>query len=438
MSIATEQSALGAILLGGLETFDEVSTVLKPEYFTNHMHRHIYESITDLAREGSEIDILIVFNRCDSSIVDLMYVGTLAKECPTHVNAIVYAKSVRDDAIKINLSRDIGKLQSQLKNEKSCSNSIQIIQDFADSISDSGLTNLPERIDCIFNEVVDDIERAFNANGELLGLSTGFENLDKQYSGLQGGQVVVLAARPGMGKTTLALNIAENVAIDNKSVLVFSLEMSKKELAKKLLSSVGRIESFRLKTGLMNDEHFSKLTGSFGQMRHKNLIVDDTASISMSEMKAKARMVKRKQGLNLIVIDYIQLMSGKGNNRTEQIGDISRNIKLMAKELDVPIIALSQLSRDLEKRPDKRPQLSDLRESGAIEQDADIVTFIYRDEAYEENSRHKGYAEIITRKQRDGDPGTQFLETQLHISRFLDTDVVLMQDHAAEKKGCFE
>ncbi len=438
MSIATEQSALGAILLGGLETFDEVSTVLKPEYFTNHMHRHIYESITDLAREGSEIDILIVFNRCDSSIVDLMYVGTLAKECPTHINAIVYAKSVRDDAIKINLSRDMSKLQSQLKNEKSCSNSIQIIQDFADSISDSGLTNLPERIDCIFNEVVDDIERAFNANGELLGLSTGFENLDKQYSGLQGGQVVVLAARPGMGKTTLALNIAENVAIDNKSVLVFSLEMSKKELAKKLLSSVGRIESYRLKTGLMNDEHFSKLTGSFGQMRHKNLIVDDTASISMSEMKAKARMVKRKQGLNLIVIDYIQLMSGKGNNRTEQIGDISRNIKLMAKELDVPIIALSQLSRDLEKRPDKRPQLSDLRESGAIEQDADIVTFIYRDEAYEENSRHKGYAEIITRKQRDGDPGTQFLETQLHISRFLDTDVVLMQDHAAEKKGCFE
>lgn len=438
MSIATEQSALGAILLGGLETFDEVSTVLKPEYFTNHMHRHIYESIADLAREGSEIDILIAFNRCDSSIVELMYLGTLAKDCPTHINAIVYAKSVRDEAIKINLCRGINKLQSQLKSENSCSNSIQLIQDFADSISDNGLTNLPERIDGVFSEIVDDIERAIDANGELLGLSTGFDNLDAQYEGLQGGQVLILAARPAMGKTTLALNIAANVALDNKTALVFSLEMSKKELGKKLLASVGQIDSRRMKNGNMTNEQYTKLTGSLGQLRHKNLIVDDQASISMAEMKAKARMIKRKQGLDLIVIDYIQLMSGKGNNRTEQIGDISRNIKLMAKELDVPVIALSQLSRNLESRPDKRPQLSDLRESGSIEQDADIVSFIYRDEIYDEKSKHKGYAEVITRKQRDGETGKQFMETKLHESRFLDTNVVLMQEQISDKKGCFE
>lgn len=422
MSILIEQNVLGAILMGGLSTYDEVSELLSEDMFTRYEHKHIYNVITGLAQQNVEIDVVTVAHDCKANTTDLMYLGTLVKDCPTKENAIVYVKSLQSETVKRKMIVGIAELQSKLTSEIDCTKSIQLLNDFTDSITNSVQTDRkPRLIKEILQEVVEDISKAYEANGEIIGLSTGFKGLDYMLNGLESGRVMVLAGRPGSGKTTLAFNVAENVALADKTVLFFSLEMSGGEVGKKTVCSIGNLDSRQVKTGRMDEKSLTRLTDACGKMVDKKLIVDDKPDLTVSDMKARARIEKRKHGLDLIVIDYIQLMTGKGNNRTEQVGDISRNIKLMAKELDVPVIALSQLSRNLESRADKRPMLSDLRESGAIEQDADIVAFIYRDEYYNPDTADKNLAEINIAKQRDGETGVVIMETNLAHSVFLDT-----------------
>lgn len=422
MSILIEQNVLGAILMGGLPTYDEVAEIIKPEMFTRHEHRYIYEAISKEAQNNTDIDAITIANACDEDIVGIMYLGELVKGCYTSENAILYAKPLRDEFIKRNMIKGIAELQAQLISETDCAKSVQMLMDFTDSISQNIETDRkPRLIKEVLHEVIDDIEKAFNANGEIIGLSTGFRNLDYMLNGLEDGRVMIVAGRPGSGKSTLAFNIAENVALDGKAVLVFNLEMSAAEVGKKNICSLGGLSSRKIKTGSMAESDFGKVTHAVGLISKTKLLIDDKPNISINEMKTRARQVKREHGLDLIVIDYIQLMEGKGNNRTEEIGYISRNIKLMAKELEVPIIALSQLSRNLESRSNKRPMLSDLRESGAIEQDADIVSFIYREEYYEPETPNKNLAEINIAKQRDGETGVILLETNLAQSKFMDT-----------------
>ncbi len=422
MSILIEQNVLGAVLMGGLPVFDEITSIVKPEMFAKHEHKYIYEIISEAANDNTEIDVITIANACDKDIAGIMYLGELVKGCYTSDNAILYAKSLRDEFIKRNMIKGIAELQSRLINETSCTKSVQMLMDFTDSISQNIETDRkPRLIKEVLHEVIDDIEKAFNANGEIIGLTTGFRNIDYMLNGLEKGRVMIVAGRPGSGKSTLAFNIAENVALDDKSVLVFNLEMSAAEVGKKNICSIGGLSSRKIKTGMMADSDFGKVTHAVGLISDKKLIIDDKPNISINEMKTRARQVKREHGLDLIVIDYIQLMEGKGNNRTEEIGHISRNIKLMAKELEVPVIALSQLSRNLESRNNKRPMLSDLRESGAIEQDADIVSFIYREEYYEPETPNKNLAEINIAKQRDGETGVVLLETNLAQSKFMDT-----------------
>jgi replicative DNA helicase len=275
----------------------------------------------------------------------------------------------------------------------------------------------------VLSKVVDKIDTLFEQDSSVTGLSTGFIDFDEQTSGLQPADLVIVAGRPSMGKTTFSMNIAENAAIQSKEpVAVFSMEMPADALAMRMLSSLGRIDQHRLRTGKLNDDDWPRLTSAIALLNEAPLFIDDTPALSPTELRARARRLKREHGLSLIVIDYLQLMqgnAGKSNeNRATEISEISRSLKALGKELNVPVIALSQLNRSLEQRPNKRPVMSDLRESGAIEQDADLIVFIYRDEVYNEDSPDKGKAEIIIGKQRNGPIGTVALTFQGKYTKF--------------------
>ncbi|HDZ15949.1 MAG TPA: replicative DNA helicase, partial [Methylophaga aminisulfidivorans] len=275
----------------------------------------------------------------------------------------------------------------------------------------------------VLSKVVDRIDSLFEQDSSVTGLSTGFIDFDDQTSGLQPADLVIVAGRPSMGKTTFAMNIAENAAIHSKQpVAVFSMEMPADSLAMRMLSSLGRIDQHRLRTGKLNDDDWPRLTSAIALLNEAPLFIDDTPALSPTELRARARRLKREHGLSLIVIDYLQLMQGSAGkaseNRATEISEISRSLKALGKELEVPVVALSQLNRSLEQRPNKRPVMSDLRESGAIEQDADLIVFIYRDEVYNSDSPEKGKAEIIIGKQRNGPIGTVALTFQGKYTRF--------------------
>lgn len=411
-------------MLGGLPSFDEVSGIISIDSFIRYEHKHAWGIIEKLAKTNTAIDILTVDNHCDTEIISLMYLGSMVKSIPSAKNIKLYARFVADNEFSQKIGKTLTEIQAKLTGNLDRSEKMQLISDFADQVCDTSVETHPRHVSHYAREFVEDLEKRFDAKGELIGLSTGFNEIDRMLCGLQGGQLIVLAARPGMGKTTLALNIAENNALNNKTALICSMEMSGRELTAKHVASIGAIEGRNLKTGLVTDDEWPKVSNAIGELQNSKLIIDDQAALTISELKSKARMVKRKNGLDLIIVDYIQLMNGKGGNRTEEISYITRNLKLIAKELDVPIIALSQLNRSLESRSNKRPGLSDLRESGAIEQDADVIMFIYRDEYYNADSQHKDFAEIIFGKQRNGDTGTIFLSTELNKSRFKNAEFV--------------
>jgi replicative DNA helicase len=425
-SLEAEVSVLGACLISASAAVTALEH-LTPEAFYRSAHRVVFEAIHALASANEPVDAVTVtewlsrHGRLDE-VGGAAALYDLTDQVPTAANAAYYARIVRDRFLLRRLVDAGGRITS-LGYEPSddaaqtLDRAETIVYDLAHTRSSTEFTPLSQ----LLNESFELIEKLAKENSEVTGLATGFDDLDRLTAGLQRQNLVIIAARPSMGKSGLALGIAEYVAIDTKKpVLFFSLEMSKNEIVNRMLSSQARVDSARLRTGRLEDGHWRALGEALGRMNDAPLYIDDSPSITLLEIRAKARRLKQRVGLELIVVDYLQLMSssGRGDNRVQEVAEFSRGLKMLAKELDIPLIALSQLSRQPESRTDKRPMLSDLRESGSIEQDADIVGFIYRDEVYDADSPDKGTAELIISKHRNGATGKVQLAFLGHYAKF--------------------
>ena len=425
-NLDAERSVLGGILLDS-EAVHNVLPVLRGEDFYAVAHQHIYEAMSGLARENQPIDLLTVSDQLKKSnhlesIGGAAYLARLVDVVHTAVNIGNYANLVREKATL----RDIIQKSTQIINE--AYDETEEIEVFLDQIekvifeiSEKRTDNHLAPLADVVQEGFRTIEQLYDSADSVSGLRCGFHELDKMLSGLQKADLVIVAGRPSMGKTAFTLNMAQNVGLRGKKpVAIFSLEMSRAQLAMRMLCSEGRIDSNKLRSGQLTEQDWIRLTRAAGELSDAPIYIDDTAQLSVLEMRAKARRLKARHGLDLIIVDYLQLMRGHGKveSREREISDISRALKGMAKELDVPVIALSQLNRAVEARQDKRPMMVDLRESGAIEQDADVISFIYRDEVYNEESPDTGIAEIIVGKHRNGPTGTVKLAFLKHYTRF--------------------
>lgn len=420
-SIEAEQSVIGGLLLEN-EALDKVADILSAEDFYQHDHKTIYQHIARLIERNRPADIVTVAESLEntaelSGVGGIAYLGSLAQNTPTAANIRRYAEIVRERAIMrklVTVGSDIagsafnpnGRDAQQLLDEAEAK-IFQIAE--SGNKSSEGFQDIKE----LLPQVAEKIDELFSREdqSEVTGIPTGFADLDKMTSGLHGGDLIIVAGRPSMGKTAFSINMAENVALDTGlPVAVFSMEMGATQLATRMIGSVGRLDQHRMRTGRLEDEDWEKLTTALGKLNEAPIFIDEGAGLSSFDVRARARRLHRQTGkLGLIVVDYLQLMAApagtRSENRATEISEISRSLKALAKELDVPVVALSQLNRGLEQRPDKRPVMSDLRESGAIEQDADLILFIYRDEVYNPDSADKGTAEIIIGKQRNGPIG---------------------------------
>ncbi|MBA4709518.1 MULTISPECIES: replicative DNA helicase [Aquitalea] len=420
-STEAEQSVLGGLMLDN-SAFDKIADVVSEADFYRHDHKLIFKHIARLIELGRPADVVTVSEVLDKNaeladIGGLSYLATLAQNTPSAANIRRYAEIVRERSIMRQLAvvgaeiaesayapqgRDAAQLLDEAEGKV-----FQIAESTAKS--KQGFLEMPG----LLKEVVERIDMLYSRDNpdEVTGIPTGFIDLDAKTSGLQPGDLVIVAGRPSMGKTAFSMNIAEHVAVEYKApVAVFSMEMGGAQLVMRMLGSVGRLDQHVLRTGKLGDEDWQKLTYAIGKLSEAPMYIDETPALTALELRARARRLARQHGgkLGLIVIDYLQLMSGsgRGDNRTAELGEISRGLKGLAKELQVPVIALSQLSRAVEQRPNKRPMMSDLRESGAIEQDADIIIFMYREEYYSpENAEVKGMAEAIIGKHRNGPTG---------------------------------
>ena len=431
-SLEAEQAVLGGLLLDNGK-WDEVAERVNEEDFYRPEHKLIFKAILQLAAHGHPADVVTLTESLSSAgsleeAGGMVYLGHLVNNTPSVSNIKAYAGIVHEQSVLrqlITVAGDIADSAYQPAGRKTSE-----LLDFAEQrvfqIAEQGKRNQKgfHAIKDVLADVVDRIDTLFEQDNPITGLPTGFSDFDTMTSGLQDSDMVIVAGRPSMGKTTFAMNIAEHAAIKaKKPVAVFSMEMPAEQLAMRMMSSLGRIDQSRLRTGRLEDEDWPRLTSAVGMLAETPLFIDDTPAMSPTELRSRARRLKREQGdLGLIVIDYLQLMqlgsSGGRENRAAEISEISRSLKSLAKELSVPIIALSQLNRSLEQRPNKRPVMSDLRESGAIEQDADLIVFIYRDEVYNDDSEDKGTAEIIIGKQRNGPIGTVRLTFLGQFTRF--------------------
>ncbi|MEX0729233.1 MAG: replicative DNA helicase [Aquisalimonadaceae bacterium] len=416
-SLEAEQAVLGGLMVDN-EAWDRVADRVSEADFYRHDHRLIFRGLAALAEEQQPMDVVTLSEwlRSAGLLEDaggISYLGGLAKDTPSAANIASYGDIVRERSVLRQMIRAgtqvVGSaFQTEGRESKELLDEAErLIFEIAESSGRfrKGFVGVKE----LLPSVVERIDTLYHQDGSLTGLSTGFTDFDERTSGLQKGDLIIVAARPSMGKTTFAMNLAEHAALKgSEPVAVFSMEMPADSLAMRMLASLGRVELQKIRTGQLQDEDWPRLTSTMGLLSEAKLYIDDSAGLSPSEMRARARRLKRERGLGLIVVDYLQLMQIPGfkENRTGEISEISRSLKSMAKELDVPVVALSQLNRSLEQRPNKRPVMSDLRESGAIEQDADIIVFIYRDEVYNEDSPDKGVAEIIIGKQRNGPIGT--------------------------------
>lgn len=427
-AIDAEQSVLGGLLLDN-RAYDRIDGKLKAEDFYSAAHQTIYRAIVSLLSRCEPADVITVTDALERSgeaenVGGLAYLGDLAANTPTAANIKAYAKMVVDAKERRNLIQ-AGQRIIELGRDKS-TDRITLADRAAGivaNLSDQRGSGDPVAISDLMANVLDNIQKRVDSGGSISGLSTGFVDLDKATTGLHPGNLVVLAGRPAMGKTTLGVNIAENVAINGGAALVFSLEMPGNDLAERSIARAGGINTQALREGKLTADDYERLSAALAKLNGTRLIIDeDPATATVTQIRRKALRVKRKHGLSLIVIDYLQLMRGDGGNRNEEIGGITRGLKLLAKELHTPIVLLSQLNRGVEERTDKRPMMSDLRESGAIEQDADVILMAYRDDYYNPNSTYKGYAEILIRKQRMGPIGTVPLIFQGEYSRFCDAD----------------
>ncbi len=435
-NIEAEQSIISAILLDN-ETLFEVLDILRPEDFYRSAHQKIFVAISELFTKNEPCDLVtltdILRNKGDlEQIGGATYLASLVDTVPLAVNAVHYARIIHN---KASLRRLIEKANAIVKKCFEEQGDVDEVIDFAESavfeISEHKINPAFFAISQIIDKNFETLEERQANKAMVTGVSTGFSRLDAMTSGLQPSDLIIIAARPSMGKTSLALNIARNAAIDaNTAVAIFSLEMSKEQLSMRMLCSEARIDSNRLRSGFFSREDWDKLTDAGSILSDSPIFIDDSASISAIEIRAKARRLKMDKNIGLILIDYLQLMKGRSSaeRRDLEISEISRSLKGLAKELNIPIVALSQLNRKLEERGDKRPMLSDLRESGALEQDADVVAFIYRDEVYnkDSNNPNRGKAELILAKQRNGPVGTvpmAFLNTYTRFESLAPEDM---------------
>jgi replicative DNA helicase len=416
-SIQAEQSVLGGLMLDN-QTWDTVADKLVEADFYRKVHRLIFKAIAKLGEKQNPFDVITLSEALESTnelaeIGGLAYLGMLAKDTPSAANIAAYAAIVRDRSIL----RQLIHVGTHITNSAFSTQGRETTELLEDAerevfkIAEQGQRGQGgfTPIKSLLASAVDKIDTLFEQEGHITGAATGFTDFDEKTSGLQAGDLIIIAGRPSMGKTTLAMNIAENIAINgDKPVAVFSMEMPGDSLAMRMMSSLGRIDQHKVRTGQLEEDEWPRLTSALHILAETQLFIDDTPALTPTEVRSRARRLTRDQGqLGLIVLDYIQLMQSpsSGENRVQQISDISRGLKALAKEMNVPVVALSQLNRNLEQRPNKRPVMSDLRESGAIEQDADLIVFIYRDEVYNEDSPDKGIAEIIISKQRNGPLG---------------------------------
>lgn len=409
-SLEAEHGVIGAMLIQP-HLIDMISEGLAGGDFFWAQNEELFRLIITMRDEHQPIDVITLSERKPILIGDIgtmAYAGEIQKNTPSAANAKSYARIVKDRSMSRSLlsaSADIADLaHDQLPIEDKIAQAQSIILGLDGNAQD----NECQMVGDILRDHVDILQARSDRAGEIDGLTTGIPDLDANLQGLKPGQMVVIAGRPAMGKTTIAMNIAENAALKlNKPVLMVSLEMSKGQLLDRLIAAVGRIPLNSIKDGSVANDHGQNLVMASGKLMNAPLVVCDTPAMTIPRIRSVARRMKhRLGGMGLVVIDYLQLIEGEGNGRTEDVSAMSRQVKLMARELECPVIVLSQLNRGCEQRPDKRPVLSDLRESGAIEQDADIVMFVYRDEVYHPNTEHKGIAEVIVRKNRDGETGT--------------------------------
>jgi replicative DNA helicase len=430
-SIEAEQSVLGALLLDN-NSLDMVAAVLREVDFYRSEHAIIFQAISKLVNDNKPADVLTVHEELKTYGIaenfGISYLNQLASNTPSSANVRGYAQIISDRSI---LRRLIQTADSIANAAFSPEKGVRTILDEAEARilainQEGGRQNDYHEIEKLMTETVQRIQELYARGGsnEITGVATGFIDLDRMTSGLQKGDLVIVAGRPSMGKTSFAMNIAEHVAIkEGLPVLIFSMEMSASQLAARMLGSVGKVNQGRLRTGRLNDEEWPRVTQSIGLLTKAPMLIDETGSLNSLELRARARRMARKYGnVGLIVIDYLQLMSGKSSgateNRATEISEISRSLKSLAKEMQCPVIALSQLNRSLENRENKRPMMSDLRESGAIEQDADVILFIYRDEVYHPETDAVGIAEVIIGKQRNGPIGPVKLSWQGEFTKF--------------------
>lgn len=431
-SAEAEQSIIGGLMLDN-QAWDKISTRLCEADFYRTEHRTLFRAVVELARREQPFDVVTLLdtlksnNELDAAGGET-YLFELANNTPSVANVSAYADIVREKSVQRQLIAIAGEIADSAYNPSG--REVPELLDLAETrvfaiAEQTGGSGGPESIKSILVKAVEKIDALYHNGDIITGLATGLTDLDNMTSGLQPSDLVIVAGRPSMGKTTLAMNMAEHAAIKgDKPVLVFSMEMPADSLAMRMMSSLGRIDQHRIRTGKLEDDDWPRITSAVHMLSEAPLFIDDTAALSPAEMRARARRLAKEFGQpGLIVVDYLQLMKVPGfkaDNRTAEISEISRSLKALAKELKVPVIALSQLNRSLEQRSDKRPVMSDLRESGAIEQDADLICFIYRDEVYNEDSPDKNVAEIIIAKQRNGPIGRVRVAFQGKYTRFED------------------
>ncbi|MCI5501863.1 MAG: replicative DNA helicase [Lachnospiraceae bacterium] len=428
-STEAERAVIGSMIMDS-DAILICSEMLVSDDFYQGQYGVIFDALVEMYKSGIGTDLVTIQEKLREKEVppelsSVEFIGELIGSVPTSANVKNYAKIVHDKSVLRKLIKVTERIAGECYTDKTPLD--EILDDTEKSIFDVMQNRGGSEFEPIRDVVLrtlDSIEKAAKQKGHITGLETGFRDLDYKTAGLQKSDLILIAARPAMGKTAFVLNIAEYVALHSKSTIaMFSLEMSKEQLVKRMLSMNSHVDSQKIRTGNLEDEDWDKLVGSVRKIGNSNLVIDDTSGITAAELRSKCRKLKIEKGLDLVIIDYLQLMSGSGKrrseNRQQEISEISRSLKVMARELNVPVIALSQLSRAVEQRPDKKPLLSDLRESGAIEQDADMVMFLYRDEYYNpETTEEKGVAEVIIAKQRSGPTGSVKLAWLAQYTKF--------------------
>lgn len=429
-NIEAEQAVLGAILLDSDALVTAMERVSSDDFYRGS-HQRIFEAMIELAQEDEPVDLITLTARLQNKqeleeAGGVTYLSELANAVPTAANVDYYAQIVEEKSMLRRLIRTATQIVS---NGYASSEDVglmlndaeQRILEISQRRSSSGFVSIRD----VLMEVFERVEFLYSHKGGTTGIPSGFHDLDKMTSGFQRSDLIIVAARPSVGKTAFALNIAQNVGVRAKeTVAIFSLEMGAAQLVQRMVCAESNVDALRMRTGFLESDDWEKLTMAIGALSEANIYIDDSPGITVADIRAKCRRLKQEKGLGMILIDYLQLISGrgKGDNRQQEVSEISRTLKQIARELDVPVIALSQLSRGVEQRQDKRPMMSDLRESGSIEQDADIVAFLYRDDYYDKETEKKNIIEIIIAKQRNGPVGTVELAFLKNYNKFVSLD----------------